>query len=188
MPTLLDSITARLTAILGGAYPASPATPYVPAGTFTPGVVFLPHQNPEWPSGTAKAAANRRWDLVWRAATWDARGYEGSAGGPWVRRLAFNLRVQYEIVRPAALAPRDRALVLGALAVASSRAMSDLLEVQRIFMIDDAWAGAAMAYVPSPDALTVDQRDSVTLVGTLRGAFLVEQSAMTAATLWSTAP
>lgn len=185
MPTLLDPITARLSAILGGTYPASPATPYVPPSTFTPGVVFLPHQNPEWPGGTARAAANRRWDLVWRAATWDARGYEGSAGGPWVRRLAFALRVQYEIVRPAALAPRDRALVLGALAVASSRAMSDLLEVQRIFMIDDAWAGAAMAYVPSPDAIAVDQRDSVTLVGTLRGAFLVEQSAMTAGTLWT---
>lgn len=184
MTTLLDPITARLSAILGGTYPASPATPYVPPSTFTPGVVFLPHQNPEYPSGTAKAAANRRWDLVWTQLDFDPSGTENASQGPWVRRASFSLRVQYELARPEALAPRDRQLVLGALAAASQRALDDATLVEWAFLRPAAWSGVAIAYQRA-EPVTVAQVDTVRAVATLSGSILFQQSAVTAPTPWA---
>lgn len=184
MPTLLDPITARVTAILGGAYPALPTAPYVPLGTFTPGVVFLPHQNPEYPGGTAKAAVNRKWDLVWTGLDFDPPGTAHGGLGPWVRRGTFELRIQYAITRPAALAPRDRELALGALSVASQRAMDDLTAIEWAFMQPVAWTGAAICYTRTEPA-RVTQSDAVRVVATLPGAVLFEQSGIVAPTPWS---
>lgn len=181
------AIKARIEAILAGAYPATPSQPYIPAGVFSPLSVTIPAQNPRWPGGAARAAISRRWDLVWLRARWDGNAVEGSAGGPWVRRLGFDLRVQYEIALPADLMPSDRVLALGALSLASQRAMDDLLEVQRVLMLDAAWSGVAMAYVPTDEAITIDPvvPNTVTLHAHLRGDVLVEQAAMTAASLWT---
>lgn len=182
-----SDIKARIEAILAGAYPATPAQPYIPAGVFAPIAVTIPAQNARWPGGAARAAISRRWDLVWLRARWDGNAVEGSAGGPWVRRLGFDLRVQYEIALPADLMPTDRTLALGALSLASQRAMDDLLEVQRVFMLDAAWTSVAMAYVPTDEAITIDPvtPNAVTLHAHLRGDILVEQAAMTAASLWT---
>jgi hypothetical protein len=182
-----DAIRTRVASILGGTYPAAPASPYIPAGLFAAVDVTMPKQNERWPAGTARAAVSRRWELVWSRARWDGNAVEGSAGGPWVRRLGFDLRAQYEIALPAALYPTDSALTLGALSLASQRALDDMLEVQRVFMLDAAWGGVALAYVPSDDAVTIDPitPNTVTLHAHLRGDFLVEQAAMTAATLWT---
>lgn len=184
MTTLLDPITARLSAILGGTYPASPATPYVPPSTFTPGVVFLPHQNPEWPSGAAKAAANRRWDLAWTSLDFDPSGTENASQGPWTRRATFDLRVQYEIARPDALAPRDRQLALGALSVASQRALDDATMVEWAFLRPAAWSGVAIGYQRT-EPITVTQVDTVRAVARIAGVILFQQSAATAPTPWT---
>lgn len=184
MTTLLDPITARLTAILGGAYPASPATPYVPASTFTPGVVYLPHQNPEYPSGTSRAAANRRWDLAWTSLDFDPSGTENASQGPWTRRAAFTLQVQYEIARPEALAPRDRQLALGALSVASQRALDDATLLEWAFLRPAAWSGVAIGYLRT-EPITVTQADTVRAVARIAGTILFQQSAVTAPTPWT---
>jgi hypothetical protein len=65
--------------------------------------------------------------------------------------------------------------------------MDDLLEVQRVLMLDAAWSGVAMAYVPTDEAITIDPvvPNTVTLRAHLRGDVLVEQAAMTAASLWT---
>lgn len=181
------AIKARIEAILAGAYPASPSQPYIPAGVFSPLSVTIPAQNPRWPGGAARAAISRRWDLVWLGARWDGTAGEGASNGPWVRRLSFDLRVQYEIRLPDSLMPTDKSLSLGALSVASQRALDDLLEVQRVFMLIDAWVGSAIAYVPQDNSITIDplSSDSVTAYGHLLGEILVQQDADSAATLWS---
>jgi hypothetical protein len=185
MTTLLDPIIARVSAILGGAYPALPESPYVPLGTFTPGQVFLPNQNPEFPSGPSKAARDRLWDLVWTGLDFDPPGTVNGGLGPWVRRGAFELRIQYALTRPGPLAPRDRELALGALAIASQRAMDDLTAIEWAFMQPVAWTGAAICYTRS-DPATVTQADAVRVVATLPGSILFEQSAAIAPTPWST--
>jgi len=181
--TLLDPITARVTAILGGAYPAS-GTPYIPVSTFVPGVIYLPHQNPEWPGGASRAAINRRWDLVWTSLDFDPSGTENTAQGPWTRRATFDLRLQYEIARPEALAPRDRALALGALSVASQRAIDDLTLVEWALLRPAAWSGVAIGYQRAEPA-RVTQVDPVRAVASLGGAILFQQSAATAPTPWT---
>ena len=189
MPTTpVQDIEDRIVAILSGAYPALPGTPYIPLGVFTQGDVFLSDQNPRHPGGPVRASINRKYDVVWRGARWDSNGIEGSAGGPWVRRLSFTLQIQYEVKFPNTLAPAAKRLVLGGLTLASRRALDDLLEVQRVFMLDPAWSGVAMAYVPDQNALTVEPFTSVSIVGRLKGDILVEQLAMTAETLWGVTP
>lgn len=184
------AIKARIEAILAGAYPASPATPYIPAGLFAPIAVTIPSQNARWPGGAARAAVSRRWDLVWRGARWDGTVGEGASNGPWVRRLGFDLRVQYEIEQPGSLTSSDKSLTLGALSVASQRALDDLLEVQRVFMLIGAWDGCAIAYVPQDNSIAVDpmSSDSVTAYGHLLGEILVLQDAQNPETLWGTTP
>jgi hypothetical protein len=161
-----------------------PWTAVASAGIFTPGVVYLPHQNPEYPGGTSRAAANRRWDLVWTQLDFDPSGTENASQGPWVRRAAFSLRVQYELARPEALAPRDRQLTLGALAAASQRALDDATLVEWAFLRPAAWSGVAIGYQRA-EPITVAQVDTVRAVATLSGSILFSQSAVTAPTPWT---
>jgi hypothetical protein len=67
------------------------------------------------------------------------------------------------------------------------KALDDMLEVQRVFMLDAAWSSVAIAYVPSDEGVVIDPvtPNTVTLHAHLRGDFLVEQAAMTAASLWT---
>lgn len=185
MATPVQDIEDRMVEVLTGVYPASPASPYIPAGVFAQSPVFLPDQNPRHPGGPSRASVDRKFDIVWRAATWDANGIEGSAGGPWVRRLAFTLQIQYELKFPNTLAPSAKRLVLGGLTLASNRALSDLLEIQRVFMLDAMWSGVGMAYVPDQSSIVVEPFTAVSIVGRLRGEILVEQLAMTAESLWA---
>lgn len=182
MAGILDPVSERVSAIMTGAYPVG--SPYIPAGTFTVGQVFLPAQNPRFPGGTAKAAANRRFDLVWGPLAFDPPGSENGTQGPWVRSATLAVRAQYEIAQPRALAPSDRELVLGALELATRRALDDAAVIQWALLRPGAFADLAIGVLLEEPA-TAEKVDSVRAVGTTRARFLIEQSATASPGLWT---
>lgn len=140
----LDAVQKRLAALIAGTYPATPGPGdrAVPAGTFTVGRVFLPAQNPEWP----KIALTRQYDLVFSPPTFDrASPLAVNTRDPvWYRELAVDVRIQYAIERPTALAPRDRELVLSALTTATLRASGDSMLLERVLLWRENWSGVAL--------------------------------------------
>lgn len=182
MAGLLDAVAARAAAIIAGAYPVG--TPYLTAGAFVAGAVFLPNENARFPAGASKAAANRRFDFVWGALGFDPPGSESSTSGPWVRTATLSVRVQYEIVQPRALAPSDRELVLGALELATRRALDDAAAIQWALLRPGAFADLAVGVLLEEPA-TAEKVDSVRAVGTTRARFLIAQSAVTSPGLWT---
>lgn len=181
---LLDALSTRITAILDGSHAATSAV--ITPSLFTAGRVFLPAQNPEFPSGTASAAAERRWDLAWKRLAYDNTPphAENAAQGPWVRLAYFDLRVQYALVRPNALAPRDRQLVLGALELATRKALDDLALIEFAFYRPGAWTGVALDFERDADA-TAAPADELRVVGTLSGFLRFSQSASTSPGAWT---
>jgi hypothetical protein len=182
MAGLLDSLSTRVSAILTGTHPSG--TPYLTAGVFCAGQVSLPAQNARFPGGAAKAAANRRFDLAWSPLGFDPPGSENGAQGPWVRTATLTIRVQYEIQQPRALTPTDRELALGALEVATRRALDDAAVIQWALLRPGAFADLAIGVLLEEPA-TAEKVDSVRAVGTTRARFLVSQSAVTSPGLWT---
>lgn len=179
MAGLLDDIDARVSAIVAGAYPASPGSPYIPASTFTAGEVFLPAENARFPNtGAAKVTANRLFDLTWPTLSFDPPGSENGLSGPWVRSATLVVRVQYALARPPKLAPSTAELALGAMRVASRRALSDAALIQWALLRPGAFAGLAIGVLLDQDA-TVEKADAQRAVGLTRVRFLVAQSAVT---------
>ena len=179
--TLLASIATRASAILTGTYPVG--TPYLTASTFAETPVMMPLQNPEFPGGSRKAAANRRFDLTWERLGFDPPGSENGCNGPWVRSATLLVRVQYEIARPNKLAPPDADLALGALEAASRHAIDDAAAIQWAFLRPGAFADLALGVLLDQDA-AVEKADSLRAVGSTRVRFLVAQSAASSPGLW----
>lgn len=172
---LLDALAARIAAIVAGTYPAAPSDPYIPAGTFAAGGVFLPAQNPRFPS---TAIVERRFDLVWERLGFDPQGSENSTQGPWNREADLLIRVQYKIVQAPALAPTSTELVLGALEAASRKALNDAALIQWALLRPTAFTGIATGALLG-DA-TPEKSDSQRMVGIARVRFLLPQSIVTA--------
>lgn len=184
MAGLLDDIAGRATAILTGAWPEAPASPYLTAGTFSASPVMMPMQNPDFPGGTRKAYANRRFDFVWERLAFDPPGSENGCQGPWVRAATLVVRVQYEVVRPNKLAPTDNNLVLGALEAATRHALDDAAAIQWALLRPGAFSGLAIGVLLDQDA-TAESADSLRALGVTRVRFLLSQSAVTSPGLWA---
>lgn len=180
---LIDTLATRLSAILTGAYPV--VSPYITASTFVAGEIYLPHQNPEWPGGAARAAVNRRFDLIFGALGFTPEPSPNAAQGPWTRTVPFTVRVQYEITRPTPLAPRDRALVLGALSTASKRAADDQAVLEWALVRPGALSGVTGAAGLTLRGSEIVQADDVRLVLSVRAEVLLQQSATTTPGLWT---
>jgi hypothetical protein len=130
-------IQARVLAIVGGTYPA--LSPYIPAGTFTGGDVFLPAGNPRFPKDFV---ANRHYDLLWGGLGYDADGgAENASDGPHILLHRATVRVQYVVKAAPALAPRDRELVLGGETAARLRAQQDARLLTWALNHAGAWTG-----------------------------------------------
>lgn len=140
---LLDAVHSRLTSLIAGTYPVTPGPSdrAINAGTFTPGKVWLPAQNPEWP----KVAMTRQYDLVYSPPRFDRASPTAvnTRDASWFRELPVEVRVQYAIERPAPLAPRDRELVLGALTSATLRAANDAALLEWVLLWPSNWQGVA---------------------------------------------
>lgn len=183
MAGLLDSISARVSAILTGAYPASPSSPYIAASTFTAGAVFLPAQNARFPAA-AKVQTNRLFDLAWSPLTFDPQGSENGTDGPWVRSATLTIRVQYALALPPSLAPTSAELTLGALELATRRALDDAAVIQWALLRPGAFQGLAIGCLLDAPA-TAEKADQLRAVGTTKVRFLVSQPATTTPGLWT---
>jgi len=181
---LLDAISARASAIVTGAYPASPSDPYITADTFSATAVMMPMENPDFPGGALKAAANRRFDFAWERLGFDPQSSENGTQGPWVRTAYLLVRVQYEVVRPNRLAPPDLDLALGALELATRRALNDASVIQWAFLRPAAWSGVAIGALLDQD-VTAEKVDSLRVVATTRVRFLLSQSIASSPGLWT---
>lgn len=178
----LDALSARVSAILTGAYPVG--APYLTADALVAGAVFMPNENPEFPGGTRRASMSRKFDLVWGALGFDPPGSENSTSGPWVRTASLTIRVQYEVARPPKLAPSDRELVLGALELATRRALNDAAAIQWALLRPGAFAGLAIGPLLEEPA-SAEKVDSLRALGTTRVRFLISQSIETSPGLWT---
>lgn len=167
---LLDAFAERTVAILTSAYPVG--APYIPAGTFTVGEVFLPAQNPKFPTG---AVVDRRFDFVWKSMGFDINGSEVGVQGPWVRDPRLEIRVQYKIAQPPGLAPPKTELVLGALEAATRKALNDVALIQWAMTRPGAYADLAIGVLFEEDA-TADKADALRAIGTTRVTVLKSQS------------
>ena len=180
----LDAVQTRLAALIAGAYPASPGPGdrVIPAGTFTMGRVFLPAQNPEWP----RIALTRQYDLVYREQEYDADDptAENQHQGPHVRRVSVDVRVQYALERPTALAPRDRELVLGALTTATLHAQNDGTLLEWVLAYPASWAGVAIGCTRS-GRITAAKVDTLRVALTVPLLILVEQNITSSPGAWS---
>lgn len=181
---LLDILSARASAIVTGAYPVAPEDPYITAGTFSATPVMMPMENADFPGGTLKAAANRRFDFVWERLAFDPPGSENSAQGPWVRDARLLVRVQYEVVRPNRLAPPAVDLTLGALELATRRALNDAAVIQWAFLRPGAWSGVAIGALLDQD-VTAEKVDALRVVATTRVRFLLSQLITSSPGLWT---
>lgn len=181
MAGLLDPISARASAIIAGTHPLG--APYLPPNIFVPGQVYLPAQNARLPKG-AKVQSNRLFDFVWGPLAFDPPGSENGSSGPWVRTATLSIRVQYASVQPPTLALTDRELVLGALEVATRRALDDAAVIQWALLRPGAFAGVAIGVLLDQDA-TAEKADALRVVGTTRVRFLLEQSAEASPGLWT---
>lgn len=142
---ILDALHTRLVALLGGTYPASATAPnrQIPPSTFAEGTLSLPRQNPQFPAGSV---IDRRFDVSWDALAYDAPdpGVENQLQGPHTSTVNATLRVQYQITLPRPLVPRDgRGLDLGALEVATRKALGDAAVIRWCLLYGPSWAGLA---------------------------------------------
>ncbi len=180
----LDAVHTRLAALIAGTYPVTPGPGdrAVPAGTFAVGKTFLPAQNPEWP----KVALTRQYDLVYREQEYDADDptAENQHQGPHVRRVSVDVRVQYALERPAALAPRDRELVLGALTTATLHAQNDGTLLEWVLAYPASWAGVAIGCTRS-GRITAAKVDTLRVALTVPLLILVEQDITSSPGAWS---
>lgn len=174
----LDALSTRIAAIVAGTYPVG--SPYIPAGTFTAGGVFLPAQNPRFPAG---AVVERRFDLIWQRLGFDPEGSENGVQGPWNRVADLVIRVQYKITQAPSLAPSTTELVLGAQELASRKALDDAALIQWALLRPGAFAGLATGVLLGES--TPEKTDSQRLVGTTRVRFLKTQSIETSPGLWT---
>ena len=137
-----------------GRVPATPSQPVHPAGCSRRSPSPSPRRTRVGPVAP-RAAISRRWDLVWLRARWDGNAVEGSAGGRGCVALASTSGCSTRSLSPPTSCPPTGCSPSGP-SLASQRAMDDLLEVQRVLMLDAAWSGVAMAYVPTDEAITID--------------------------------
>lgn len=181
---LFDAVHARLLALLSGAYPLAPgpADRALPRETFTLGQVFLPAQNPQWP----KVVVTRQYDLVYRELEYDAEDptSENQHQGPHLRRLSVDVRVQYLLEVPRALAPRDRQLALGALTTATLRAMGDGALLEWVLVWPGSWAEVAVGCTRSGKT-TVGKVDELRVLLTVPLELLVAQDIVESPGAWS---
>lgn len=182
---LLTDITARIVALMAGTYPATSDVRHrqIPPTTFIPGVIYLPQENPEFPSGADSAAIERRYDVVATQLQYDGvdAGAVNSANpyqGPHIRDFGFEMRIQYAIARPTDLAPRELELAMGALTTASVRALNDLAVLEWCFLGPTAWSGVAIGWMRTGPSVAV-KIDTLRLEGRMPGRLLFAQSAVT---------
>lgn len=180
----LDAVHTRLAALLAGTYPVAPGPGdrAVPVGTFTVGRVFLPAQNPEWP----RVAMTRQYDLVYHDVEYDADDptAENQHQSPHVRRLFVDVRVQYTLERPAALAPRDRELVLGAVTTATLRAQNDGALLEWVLAYPESWQGVAIGCTRA-GRITAGKVDTLRVALTVPLLILVAQDITSSPGAWS---
>lgn len=180
----LDAIETRLLALLAGTYTTGGR--YCPASTFVAGTIFYPKGNPRFPAGTASAAINRRFDLHWRAESFEGPNANAAneLQSPVVVALDVDLLVQYAIALPNALAPTDTELKLGALALASKRAIRDARLIEWAVAWTPNWSGVAIECVRRAPATTA-KRDELCLVLTVPLRILVSNDTSTSPGAWS---
>lgn len=181
---LLDAVQARLLALLAGTYTTGGR--YCPPSTFVAGEVFLPRQNPRFPSGTASAALNRRFDLHWRSLAYEGPNpnAENELLSPVVRAADVDLLVQYAITLPPALAPTDTELALGAMTAASLRALDDAALIEWAVAWTPNWSGVAIECIRRGPSTTA-KRDSLCLTLTIPLRILLSQDTSTTPGAWS---
>lgn len=142
---LVDDVATRLAAIVAGTYPPNPGVGdrAIPEGTFKIGQVFLPSQNNLFPR---TAVVTRTCDLVIYPPTFDrASPLAVNTRDPvWYREMGADVRVQYVVENPTALAPRDRELVLGAVTAASRRAAGDSMLLEWALLWRRNWDTVAL--------------------------------------------
>lgn len=180
----LDTIETRLLALLAGTYTAGGR--YVPAGTLTQASIFYPKANPRFPSGSQSAAVSRRFDLHWRALAYEGPNAhaENELQSPVILAPEVDLLVQYAIALPSALAPTDTELKLGAMALASKRALRDARLIEWAVAWTPNWSGVAIQCVRRATA-TTRKRDELCLELTVPLRFLVEHDTTTTPGPWS---
>lgn len=181
---LLDAVQTRLLALLAGTYTTGGR--YCPADTFVAGQIFYPQQNPRFPSGTASAAINRRFDLHWRALAYEGpnTNAENELLSPVVRAADVDLLVQYAITLPPALAPTTTELALGAMAAASLRALDDAALIEWALAWTANWSGVAIECVRRGPSTTA-KRDSLCLLLTIPLRILVSQDTSSTPGAWT---
>lgn len=180
--TVVDDVAARLRAILSGSYPV--ATPYLASSIFVEQQVTVPQANPAFPAGSQSAALDRRFELLWPDAGWNPGPEENGSQGPWIRGLAFALRMQYAVRLPRALAPTSSELALGAMELASRRAQSDAIAIEWALLRPGAWDGVAVGVTAlKRSAVAKDGRTRAVL--TISGEIAVSVSVASAPALWS---
>lgn len=181
---LLDAVQTRLLALLAGTYTTGGR--YCPASTFVAGEIFLPQQNPRFPSGTASAALNRRFDLHWRALAYEGpnANAENELLSPVVRAADLDLLVQYAITLPPALTPPTTELALGAMAAASQRALNDAALIEWALAWTPNWSGVAVECVRRAPSTTA-KRDALCLTLTIPLRILVSQDTSSTPGAWT---
>lgn len=181
---LFDAVHARLVALIAGTYPVTPGPGdrAVPAGTFTAGKVWLPAQNPEWP----KVAVTRQYDLVFHDVEYDGDDptAENQHQSPHIRRVLVDVRVQYNLERPQALAPRDREIVLGALTTATLRAQNDGALLEWVLAYPESWQGVAIGCTRA-GRIAAAKVDTLRVALTVPLLILAEQDITTSPGVWS---
>lgn len=181
---LLDAVQTRLLALLAGTYTTGGR--YCPTSTFVAGEIFLPQQNPRFPSGSQSAALNRRFDLHWRALTYEGpnANAENELLSPVVRAADVDLLVQYAITLPNALAPTTTELALGAMTTASLRALDDAALIEWALAWTPNWSGVAIECVRRAPSTTA-KRDALCLLLTIPLRILVSQDTSATPGAWT---
>lgn len=181
MTTLLADITTRIAATLAGTHPASGTFPnrQITPGTFTPGQVFLPAENARFPQKAA-VTRSREYDVIWTALEYAEPDRFGANAyqGPHVRLAQFTIRMVYPIRQPPALAPTDSELVLGALSIATRKALEDAAVIEWCWSYQPTWSGVALRWKRTGPA-TAPKVNDLQVHMLLPGELLFAQSAIT---------